>query len=95
MTTIATVAEICDNSTGVVREYAIDGLTEADGVTPSDWMWEGGNYSCDCNRRLFFARAAGEDEDWYGGCGDVAYSVRVREAKTGRVFYNEFDLGSK
>lgn len=27
------------------------------------WMWQDGNYSCDCNRELFFERAKGKDPD--------------------------------
>lgn len=36
----------------------------ADGLTPggADFMYRDGNYSCDCNRALFFARAGGTPE---------------------------------
>lgn len=46
---------------GVTRVY-----TEDDWWPPcnlsigSIYMWENGNYSCDCNRHLFFLRAGGE-----------------------------------
>jgi hypothetical protein len=36
-----------------------------------------GNYGCDCNRRLFFARAAGEEEEHHGTCSEGAFSVRI------------------
>lgn len=29
----------------------------------SDYSWGDGNYSCDCNRGLFFKRAEGVDEE--------------------------------
>jgi len=29
----------------------------------NDYMWEDGNYSCDCNRELFFKRVKGEDPE--------------------------------
>ena len=88
---VATVAEIRDNTTGIVREYQNDAFLTNGDAEPSAYIWEDGNYSCDCNRRLLFARAAGEDEDWDGGCSDELYSVRVRNKKSGRVFYSEFD----
>ncbi len=37
-----------------------------DGYTPEyyiDWMWEEGNYSCNCNHHLFFERAEGTSEE--------------------------------
>lgn len=42
-----------------------------------DYMWlDGGNYSCDCNRGLFFARACGESPEWNAfPCGESAYTV--------------------
>ena len=88
---VATVAEIRDNATGVVREYQNDDILTDGDAEPSSYIWEDGNYSCDCNRRLFFARAAGEDEDLDSECSDGLYSVRVRNKKSGRVFYSEFD----
>jgi hypothetical protein len=88
---VATVVEIRDNDTGIVREYQNADILTDGGAEPSSYIWEDGNYSCDCNRRLFFARAAGEDEDWDSDCSDGLYSVRVRNKKSGRVFYSEFD----
>lgn len=40
------------------------------------FMWSDGNYSCDCNRALFFANTVG-DPDPDQECGDKAYSVRI------------------
>lgn len=33
----------------------------ADDAFTMNYMWEEGNYGCDCNRARFFAKAAGED----------------------------------
>jgi hypothetical protein len=88
---VAAVAEIRDNATGVVREHESHETMMDGDPDPGDFIWSDGNYSCDCNRRLFFARAAGEDEDWDGGCSDGLYAVRLRNKRTGRVYYNEFD----
>lgn len=39
-----------------------------------DYIWADGNYSCDCNRHLFFERAAGNEPEWdSGACGDEAW----------------------
>jgi hypothetical protein len=59
------------NIDGVIRVYLYDGGWEE----YSDYMWlAGGNYSCDCNRYLFFQRSAGGDEVEHP-CGDTAYSI--------------------
>jgi len=42
-----------------------------DGIS---YLWEEGNYACDCNRGDFFARAGGES-DPHQPCGDFAYEV--------------------
>lgn len=81
---------IRDNATGEVRPYEGHTIVDAYGETPSDFMWADGNYSCDCNRRLFFRRAGGEDDEDGIVCGDGAYSVQVFNPVDGRVFYDEF-----
>lgn len=67
---IVTVAHLFDPSTGIrvaVRETFKD-YTEL----AADFMWTEGNYACDCNRRLFMARALGTDEpkDPNNQCGN-------------------------
>lgn len=60
------------NSDGVVRVYHDTYPWEEH----SDYMWlDGGNYSCDCNRYLFFQRSADEDEEDDRPCGETAYSI--------------------
>jgi hypothetical protein len=78
-----------DHTTLLVTPEEIADLDE-----PSTSTWEEGNYSCDCNRRIFYYRAGGtaiEIGGAHDACGDGAYSVRLRNAKTGKVFYDEFD----
>jgi hypothetical protein len=49
------------------------------------WLWTDGNFCCDCNRYLFFQRAANKDEiDDDCRCGDSAYSVLGIELPCGR-----------
>jgi hypothetical protein len=51
--------------------------------------WSDGNYACDCNRGLFFARAVGE-EDPDVECGEVVYKIDcIKDAETGEVLYTE------
>lgn len=58
-----------------------------------DWnfnvfWWEEGNAACDCNRGDFFNQALG-DMDSDEPCGDDRYSVRLSDADTGEVLYDE------
>src|SRR5262245_21297896 len=78
---------------GEVRQYKSWEIYDAeDGDTPSDFMDAEGNYSCDCNRHLFFHRAAGVEPEDDVECGDrVLYEVNVANAKDGAVYYREFE----
>lgn len=69
----------------------------ADGVIATDvwprWehgtsCWEDGNFACDCNRGDFFNHAQGAaDSD--EACGSDRYSVRLSDADTGAILYDE------
>lgn len=40
------------------------------------FMWQEGNYSCDCNRGLFFDRANGKEKEFNEyTCGESKYSA--------------------
>lgn len=56
-------------------------------VEPDDYLWSEGNYSCDCNRSLFF-------HDWNEPekreCGDSEFSIRISDM-TGKVIYSELE----
>lgn len=82
---------IIRNSDGVERTYRdMDELLRDDGETWSDYMWRDGNWSCDCNRYLFFQRAAGEEEiDDDGPCGHDAYTVWIVNPADGSIIYDE------
>ena len=56
---------------------------------PELYVWEDGNYACDCNRALLFAWARGEEAPVEHPCGDTAYVVRITDGQTGRVLYQE------
>lgn len=82
---------LLDNSTGERRVYH-DDLERPD--TPeearlTDFQWSDGNYGCDCNRGLFFAWAAGED-DPDRECGEERYTVeKIVIHGTDRVIYGD------
>jgi len=47
------------------------------GSEGDDYMWSEGNYACDCNRALFFARANGEPDPKILWCSRGKYRVKV------------------
>ena len=74
---------IHDNVTGETRMYRED--TEWSDV--QEFLWEDGNFSCDCNRGMMFKRAAGEDGriDWdnLDDCAGSRYDVLYIELPSG------------
>lgn len=65
--------EIAKKETGEVRHYR-DEFFDCSAESASEFLWTEGNYSCDCNRALFFARANGEPDPLVE-CGEVAYTA--------------------
>lgn len=88
---VATIAEIRCNATGEIREHEMHEVLIDGDEQPNDYTWRDGNYSCDCNRRVFFNADWDENTD---NCSEGLYSVRVRNKKSGRIWYSEFDLHS-
>lgn len=81
---VRTITRIRLNATGEIREHE-DVCPIWDGDTqPSDFIWEEGNFACDCNRGSFFD---GQDHD----CGHDRYAVERINPTNGRVFYSDFD----
>lgn len=75
-------------ATGEVRVYHDTGLVDIEGDRFSDYIWEEGNFSCDCNRRIFFRRAGNEDEGGMHTCGQDAYVVeKIVRCDTGTIVY--------
>lgn len=85
---VRVTVHIRNDKTGEVREYESHEILGLGEESPSDFIWTEGNFSCDCNRYLFFQRAKGESED-ERGCGEEGYSVRLTNPVTGRVYYDE------
>ena len=68
------------NADGVIRQFPDD-------YEFQEYLWAEGNYSCDCNRELFFARAAGDDRPHEkGACGYTAYDVRIEDAMGNELY---------
>lgn len=87
---IGYTARIRRNSDGLLREDDGHEVPERErNVELVRFMWTEGNYGCDCNRALFFAHAAGE-EDPDVACGEGLYSVQIVEVG-GRVLYQDED----
>jgi hypothetical protein len=64
---------IRNNATGEERLYT----DEHDWNDVGDYIWTEGNYGCDCNRSIFFGRAAGlePEEVDLAECGESAFSI--------------------
>ncbi len=70
-----------NNETKEVRMYSHDD----DWEEHSDYIWAEGNYSCDCNRAIFFAEVNNEDTEHAVDlpCGDEKYSCLYAQLEDG------------
>ena len=83
------VAVLRRNSTGEVREHA----AYYSGDEGWEFQWTEGNFGCDCNRALFFARAKGEpDPDQE--CGGEAYTLLELRRPDGSRYCGEEGEGA-
>jgi hypothetical protein len=87
---VRVIAEIRHNPTGEVRQHDSNEILEDGAATPSVFNWEENNYSCDCNRRLFFERAVNPDYDDDLPCSEGEFLVRLVNPVTGQPYYAEF-----
>jgi hypothetical protein len=86
------IAEIRNNETGEVRDYETEEILEVGNSHPNTFNWAEHNYSCDCNRLLFFKRAKGEEteDDFEVDCSSGKFSVNLKTKKDCNVYYREF-----
>lgn len=49
----------------------------------SDFWWTEGNGACDCNRRIMFDEAGGDEEDPNNECSDHLYTVLYADLEDG------------
>lgn len=90
----ATVAvELKEVLTGRTVTHQIEwDFNRPDAEEALEFIFSEGNYSCDCNRELFFYRALDrlEHEIPDGGCGDKRFIVlAVRRISDGKIFYQD------
>lgn len=84
------IAEIRNNLTGEIRECETDeilGLTED---SPYTFIWEDGNYACDCNRRIFFEENGEQGNTEEISCSNGKYYVNLKNKKDLKYYYKEF-----
>lgn len=83
------IVHIQNKKTGEVRKH----IEEGDWDYGKHYQWTYGNYGCDCNRALFFARAGGEDDtDVDQPCGNHVIFDAVVELPNGvRVYIDRGD----
>jgi len=80
---------IKNNETGEVRVYHDDfNWQDYEGGTALSrilYQYGEGNYSCDCNRELFFARSVGEEGDDVS-CSETRFTItKITNRATGEV----------
>lgn len=66
--------KLLDTVTGVTVEVSED-VACADHEDHGEYQWTEGNYSCDCNRALFHARARGVPDPPSPPCGDERFEL--------------------
>lgn len=89
------MVEIYDTKTGVVQLRKDVGYWNEEGFV--DYIWSEGNYSCDCNRKLFFERAQGnEPDDTNTPCSfdKNRYEIIVRDLE-GNILYSDYSKSNK
>lgn len=77
---VPAVARIRRNSDGEIRDRAIELCTYRDvngDFHDGTYIWEEGNFACDCNRRSFFYGDEMTDEMWDAGCTDDQFDVQI------------------
>lgn len=86
---VKVLVRIRNNATGEIREHFTHEILKVNEEFPSDFNWAENNYSCDCNRYLFFQRAKNDEESADIKCSDGKYSVQLINPVTGTVYYDE------
>lgn len=89
---VEVIAQIMHVETATVREYKTHEIFTYGEAHPSTFNWAENNFSCDCNRSLFFYRAVGEEEPENENqqCTDGQYLVKLVNPVDGKIYYDEF-----
>lgn len=79
-------------SDGLVRVYDLEWCIDFESP---EYIWEEGNFKCDCNRHLFFEYAAGREsmteieQDPGYGCSSGRFKIDKIELEDGSIVYKE------
>lgn len=88
MNSINVIATIKENKSGKQVSFGDEIFIDEDGI-PFLFVWTDGNFSCDCNRHMFFKQALGEEEDYNFPCSHGLYSVKISDGETGEIYLDE------
>jgi hypothetical protein len=91
---VKAIAEILQVETGAIARYETDEIFQYGAPHPIIFNWAENNFSCDCNRHLFFYRAFGDNPDSLDECTDGKYLVRLSNPVNGEVYYDEFPFSN-
>ena len=53
------------------------------------FMWEEGNYSCDCNRSIFLYKGDKNKKLWCNRCDNIIIVDKIIRTDTGEILYTE------
>jgi len=79
---------IKDNITGKVVKRHTETIWQPE-LQDMLFIWTEGNFSCDCNRRIFYE---GYSEDSHYQCGMSEYSINIMNPENGQWIYREFPV---
>jgi hypothetical protein len=82
-TWVEILVKIRNNNTGEIRDYLTTGIWDEEENCLALYIWKEGNFSCDCNRAIFF-----KDSD--ETCGDTRYSCNIINPVSNEIIYQEY-----
>jgi hypothetical protein len=91
--TIRCAVEILDRHTGELVGFEDTSSVWLEDGIAIPYIWEDGNFACDCNRALFWNRAQGIEIEEDPPCGPLRgsgrYAVRLTRLDTGEILLDE------
>lgn len=82
---VEVIAEILDLQTNKVVEYTTEGYMQEEDEHPGIYNWEEGNFSCDCNRGLFYTNHEVDCNE-----NENRFKVNLKNVIDNKYFYKEF-----
>lgn len=81
------MAEILDLKENKIVEYITEGYMQEEDEHPGIYSWEEGNFSCDCNRCLFYTN---HKVDFDCNENENRFKVNLKNVIDNKYFYKEF-----